>query len=69
VDASKRLGAAEPVPRAPRAATALFRTRTDWDQARTAASLRSSAYDDMRAGELEVSLLAAVWPDAVCPDA
>lgn len=43
----------------------LFPTRADWDRARTAAGLRTTSHDDMHAGELEVSILAAVWPESV----
>ncbi|MGI5213390.1 creatininase family protein [Plantactinospora sp. CA-290183] len=45
----------------------LFPTRTDWDSARTAAQLASDAHHDMHAGELEVSILLHVQPDAVGP--
>lgn len=51
------------------ASMTLFPTRADWDRARTDAGLRSTTHDDMHAGELEVSVLAAVWPDAVHPGA
>lgn len=47
----------------------LFPTRTDWETARQAAQLTSSAQNDMHAGELEVSVLAATWPEAVQPGA
>ncbi|MFG1995278.1 creatininase family protein [Actinoplanes sp. NPDC048988] len=43
----------------------LFPTRTDWDTARQAAALESDAHEDMHAGELEVSILLASYPDAV----
>jgi creatinine amidohydrolase len=46
----------------------LFPTRTDWDTARAAAGLGTTAHDDMHAGELEVSLLLLAWPDLVGPD-
>ncbi|WP_432832949.1 creatininase family protein [Dactylosporangium sp. CA-092794] len=46
-------------------AMTLFPTRLDWDRARKAASLETTAHDDMHAGELEVSILAAVWPESV----
>jgi creatinine amidohydrolase len=46
----------------------LFPTRADWDTARRAAGLETSTHDDMHAGELEVSLLLAAWPDLVSPD-
>jgi creatinine amidohydrolase len=51
------------------ASMTLFPTRTDWETARQAAKLESSAHDDMHAGELEVSVLAATWPEAVRPGA
>jgi creatinine amidohydrolase len=51
------------------ASMTLFPTRTDWDRARADAALRSTTHEDMHAGELEVSILAAVWPDAVRPGA
>jgi creatinine amidohydrolase len=43
----------------------LFPSRTDWDVARTAAGLKSSASEDMHAGELEVSLLLHGCPELV----
>jgi creatinine amidohydrolase len=43
----------------------LFPSRTDWDVARTAAGLGSTASEDMHAGELEVSLLLHAYPDLV----
>jgi creatinine amidohydrolase len=46
----------------------LFPTRTDWDTARHAAGIETTTHDDMHAGELEVSLLLAAWPDLVGPD-
>jgi creatinine amidohydrolase len=45
----------------------LFPTRSDWETARQAARLESSIHDDMHAGELEVSILAATWPEAIRP--
>ncbi|WP_173042229.1 creatininase family protein [Phytohabitans flavus] len=46
----------------------LFPTRTDWDNARAAAQLITDAHHDMHAGELEVSILLHVQPDAVGAD-
>jgi creatinine amidohydrolase len=46
----------------------LFPTRADWDTARQAAGLETSAHDDMHAGELEVSLLLHAWPHLVGAD-
>ena len=46
---------------------ALFPGREDWDRARTDADLRSSAHDDMHAGELETSILLHTMPDVVRP--
>jgi creatinine amidohydrolase len=43
----------------------LFPGRADWDSARTAAAVTTSAHEDMHAGELEVSLLLHVAPDLV----
>jgi Creatinine amidohydrolase len=43
----------------------LFPSRTDWDVARTAAGLDSTASEDMHAGELEVSLLLHAYPELV----
>jgi creatinine amidohydrolase len=43
----------------------LFPSRTDWDVARTAAGLDSTAGQDMHAGELEVSLLLHASPELV----
>ncbi|WP_435125392.1 creatininase family protein [Micromonospora tulbaghiae] len=43
----------------------LFPARADWDDARVAAGLHSTAYQDMHAGELEVSLLLHVAPEVV----
>lgn len=48
----------------PRSMT-LFPTRTDWDTARRDAELETSAHDDMHAGELEASILAAAYPDVL----
>jgi len=44
---------------------ALFPTRTDWDTARRAAGMSTSAHEDMHAGELETSLLLHAHPDLV----
>ncbi len=44
---------------------ALYPGREDWARARTAASLESSAHDDMHAGEIETSLLLHLWPEQV----
>ncbi|MDG4755816.1 creatininase family protein [Micromonospora sp. WMMD718] len=43
----------------------LFPSRADWDDARVAAGLHSTAHQDMHAGELEVSLLLHVAPEVV----
>ena len=43
----------------------LFPSRTDWEVARTAAGLVSTASEDMHAGELEVSLLLHGCPELV----
>ena len=43
----------------------LFPTREDWNEARAAARMTSDAHEDMHAGELEVSILLAAFPDAV----
>jgi creatinine amidohydrolase len=43
----------------------LFPSRTDWEVARTAAGLVSTASEDMHAGELEVSLLLHGYPELV----
>jgi creatinine amidohydrolase len=43
----------------------LFPSRTDWEAARTAAGLASTASEDMHAGELEVSLLLHGYPELV----
>ncbi|MDG4784980.1 creatininase family protein [Micromonospora sp. WMMD1102] len=52
---------------APRSMT-LFPTRTDWTRAREAARLDSDVHQDMHAGELEVSILLHVCPQAVGAD-
>ncbi|WP_106398926.1 creatininase family protein [Actinocorallia populi] len=46
---------------------ALFPAREDWQDARNAADLVSSSYEDMHAGELETSLLLHAHPDLVGP--
>ncbi|GAA1025617.1 creatininase family protein [Virgisporangium ochraceum] len=46
----------------------LFPTRTDWETARDAAQLETDGHHDMHAGELEVSVLLHVCPDAVGED-
>lgn len=43
----------------------LFPTRSDWDDARQAAGLDSTAHQDMHAGELEVSLLLHTAPEVL----
>jgi creatinine amidohydrolase len=43
----------------------LFPSRPDWDSARTAAGLGSTASEDMHAGELEVSLFLYGSPELV----
>ena len=43
----------------------LFPTREDWNEARQAAGMTSDSHEDMHAGELEVSILLAVFPDVV----
>lgn len=47
------------------ASMTLFPTRADWDKARQDAGLETTAHEDMHAGELEVSILAEIWPEAV----
>jgi creatinine amidohydrolase len=46
----------------------LFPSRTDWEVARTAAELDSTASQDMHGGELEVSLLLHAYPELVGGD-
>lgn len=46
-------------------AMTLFPARADWDDARVAAGMHSTAHQDMHAGELEVSLLLHVAPEVV----
>ncbi len=43
----------------------LFPTRDDWDTARRAAGLATTASEDMHAGELETSLLLHAHPDVI----
>jgi creatinine amidohydrolase len=43
----------------------LFPTREDWNEARQASGMTSNAHEDMHAGELEVSILLAAFPDVV----
>jgi creatinine amidohydrolase len=43
----------------------LFPSRADWEVARTAAGLETTASEDMHAGELEVSLLLHGYPELV----
>jgi len=43
----------------------LFPTREDWNEARAAAGMTSDSHQDMHAGELEVSILLAAFPDVV----
>jgi creatinine amidohydrolase len=43
----------------------LFPSREDWNEAREAAGMTSTAHEDMHAGEFEVSILLAAFPDAV----
>ncbi|RDH76545.1 creatininase family protein [Mycolicibacterium moriokaense] len=43
----------------------LYPSREDWAEARQAASITSSAHDDMHAGELETSILLATHPGHV----
>lgn len=41
---------------------ALYPNRVDWDEARAAAGMETTAHEDMHAGELEASILLAAWP-------
>jgi creatinine amidohydrolase len=43
----------------------LFPTREDWNEAREAAGMVSGSHEDMHAGELEVSILLAAFPEVV----
>ncbi|WP_018177135.1 creatininase family protein [Jongsikchunia kroppenstedtii] len=42
---------------------ALYPSRDDWDEARTAAGMITNGHDDMHAGELETSILLATAPE------
>lgn len=42
---------------------ALYPNRVDWDEARAAAGMTTTAHEDMHAGELEASILLAAWPE------
>ncbi|WP_440107443.1 creatininase family protein [Streptosporangium sp. H16] len=44
---------------------ALFPSREDWNEARSAAGLTSSMHEDMHAGELETSLLLHAYPEVI----
>ncbi len=44
---------------------ALYPNRVDWDEARTAAGMTTTAHEDMHAGELEASILLAAWPEYI----
>lgn len=46
---------------------ALFPTREDWQQARSAAELASPMHEDMHAGEIETSILLHACPEVVRP--
>ncbi len=43
----------------------LFPTNRDWDRARAAAGMTTSAHEDMHAGEFETSVLLHTWPAVV----
>ena len=43
----------------------MFPAREDWNEAREAAGMTSSSHEDMHAGELEVSILLAAFPEMV----
>ena len=43
----------------------IFPSREDWNEARAAAGMTSTSHEDMHAGELEVSILLAAFPEAV----
>ena len=45
----------------------LFPSRSDWQAARLAAGIETSAHDDMHAGELETSIMLYAYPDQVRP--
>lgn len=42
---------------------ALYPSRVDWDEARVAAGMETTAHEDMHAGEIEASILLAAWPE------
>ncbi|WP_286929396.1 MULTISPECIES: creatininase family protein [Aeromicrobium] len=42
---------------------ALYPNRVDWDEARAASGMTTTAHEDMHAGELEASILLAAWPE------
>lgn len=44
---------------------ALYPSRVDWDEARAAAGMTTTAHEDMHAGELEASILVAAWPEYI----
>lgn len=46
---------------------ALFPTRDDWQDARSAANLASSTHEDMHAGEIETSILLHACPEVIRP--
>lgn len=48
-------------------AMALFPTRDDWQDARSAAKLASSTHEDMHAGEIETSILLHAHPEVIRP--
>jgi creatinine amidohydrolase len=41
---------------------ALYPNRVDWDEARAAAGMETTAHEDMHGGEIEASILLAAWP-------
>jgi creatinine amidohydrolase len=47
---------------------ALYPNRVDWDEARAAAGMETTAHEDMHGGELEASILLAAWPTYVRDD-
>lgn len=42
---------------------ALYPNRVDWDEAREASDMETTAHEDMHAGEIEASILLAAWPE------
>lgn len=46
---------------------AMFPTRDDWQDARSAANLASSTHEDMHAGEIETSILLHACPEVIRP--